>query len=51
MKTERIMLYSVVAANDVTPLIVAIKEVDPSAFINTIRTEQLTGSFYRRPKN
>jgi uncharacterized membrane-anchored protein YitT (DUF2179 family) len=51
MKTERVMLYSVVAANDVTPLIAAIKEVDHAAFINTIRTEQLTGSFYRRPKN
>jgi uncharacterized membrane-anchored protein YitT (DUF2179 family) len=50
LKTERVMLYSVVSANDVTPLIAAIKEVDPGAFINTIRTEQLTGSFYRRPK-
>ena len=45
------MLYSVVSANDVTPLIAAIKEIDPHAFINAIRTEQLTGSFYRRPKN
>jgi uncharacterized membrane-anchored protein YitT (DUF2179 family) len=51
LKTERTMLYSVVSANDVTPLISAIKAVDPHAFINTIRTEQLTGSFYRRPKN
>ncbi|MDR2795846.1 MAG: YitT family protein [Spirochaetaceae bacterium] len=51
LKTERTMLYSVVSANDVTPLIVAIKEIDPQAFINTIRTEQLTGTFYRRPKN
>jgi uncharacterized membrane-anchored protein YitT (DUF2179 family) len=51
LKKERTMLYSVVAADDVTPLISAIKEVDPCAFINTIRTEQLTGSFYRRPKN
>ncbi|MDR0410306.1 MAG: YitT family protein, partial [Spirochaetaceae bacterium] len=51
LKTERVMLYSVVSANDVTPLISAIKDVDPKAFINTIRTEQLTGSFYRRPKN
>ena len=51
LKTERTMLYSVVSANDVTPLIAAIKEIDPHAFINAIRTEQLTGSFYRRPKN
>ncbi|MDR3355962.1 MAG: YitT family protein [Spirochaetaceae bacterium] len=51
LKTERVMLYSVVSANEVTPLIVAIKEIDPKAFINTIRTEQLTGTFYRRPKN
>jgi uncharacterized membrane-anchored protein YitT (DUF2179 family) len=50
LKAERVMLYSVVAANDVTLLISAIKRVDPKAFINTIRTEQLTGSFYRRPK-
>jgi uncharacterized membrane-anchored protein YitT (DUF2179 family) len=51
LKTERTMLYSVVAANDVPALISAIKEIDPHAFINTIRTEQLTGSFYRRPKD
>jgi uncharacterized membrane-anchored protein YitT (DUF2179 family) len=50
LKTERTMLYSVVSATDVTPLIVAIKAIDPKAFINTIRTEQLTGTFYRRPK-
>jgi uncharacterized membrane-anchored protein YitT (DUF2179 family) len=50
LKAERVMLYSVVSSNDVTPLIAAIKKVDPRAFINTIRTEQLTGTFYRRPK-
>jgi uncharacterized membrane-anchored protein YitT (DUF2179 family) len=50
-KARRVMLYSVVSASDVTSLINAIKSVDPSAFVNVIKTEQINGRFYQRPKD
>ncbi|MCL2831839.1 MAG: YitT family protein [Treponema sp.] len=48
---KRVMLYSVVAANEVDHLIKGIKEIDYAAFINIIKTEQLNGRFYIRPKD
>ena len=50
-KNERTMLYSVVSAKEVTSLINQIKKLDPNSFINVLRTEQLNGRFYIRPKN
>jgi uncharacterized membrane-anchored protein YitT (DUF2179 family) len=49
--TERVMLYSVVSAGDVNGLVGEIKKLDPGAFINVIKTEQLNGRFYQRPKD
>ncbi len=48
---ERQLVYSVVSSNESQKVISAIKEVDPSAFINAIKTEQLTGRFYHQPKD
>ena len=48
---ERKLLYSVVYSNEVAPLIKAIQTVDPGAFINVIKTEQINGRFFRRPKD
>lgn len=50
-KKERTLLYSVVAANEVPVLISAIQAIDPAAFINVLKTEQLNGRFFRRPKD
>jgi uncharacterized membrane-anchored protein YitT (DUF2179 family) len=50
-KTERILLYSVVNAGEVTELVNAIRKEDPAAFINVVRTEQLNGRFYRPPRD
>jgi uncharacterized membrane-anchored protein YitT (DUF2179 family) len=50
-KTDRTMLYSVVAANEVADVIRAIKVVDPNAFINVLKTEHLNGRFFMRPKD
>ncbi len=47
---EREMLYSVVSSDEVNEVSKAIKEVDPKAFINTIKTEQIKGRFYKPPK-
>lgn len=49
-KKRRILLYSVVTANQVKELIPAIKKIDPVAFINVIKTKQINGRFYQRPK-
>jgi len=48
---ERMLLYSVVYSNEVAPLIKAIHEVDPNAFINVVKTEQLNGRFFRKAKD
>ena len=48
---ERIVLYSVVYASEVAPLIRAIRALDPGAFINVIKTEQINGRFFRKPKD
>lgn len=46
---ERNMVYSVVSSAESKQVIQAVKQVDPKAFINAIRTEQLTGRFYQQP--
>jgi len=48
---ERTVLYSVVYSNEVAPLIRAIRALDPEAFINVIKTEQINGKFFRKPKD
>jgi len=50
-RKQRALLYSVVTASQVKALIPAIKLIDPAAFINVIKTEQLNGRFYQRPKD
>jgi uncharacterized membrane-anchored protein YitT (DUF2179 family) len=50
-KKGRVLLYSVVSANQVTGLINGIKEIDSNSFVNVIKTELLNGRFYQRPKN
>jgi uncharacterized membrane-anchored protein YitT (DUF2179 family) len=43
------MLYSVVGSDEVDKVMAAIKEVDPGAFINSIKTEEIGGWFYSKP--
>jgi uncharacterized membrane-anchored protein YitT (DUF2179 family) len=50
-KTERVLLYSVVNADEVTELVNAIMKTDPAAFVNVVRTEQLNGRFYKQPRD
>ncbi len=49
--TERSMIYSVVSSEEVNMLVKEIKEIDPHAFINVWKTEQLAGRFYKRPND
>ena len=46
--TERILVYSIVSSAEASKVVKAIKEIDKSAFINLIKTQQLLGRFYRR---
>ncbi len=47
---ERDMLYSVVSSDEVNLVLNAIRETDPKAFINVLKTEQIDGRFYKPPK-
>lgn len=46
----RSMIYSVITGDDVRRVVREIRRVDPNAFVNTQRTETLTGRFYHRPQ-
>ncbi|MDR3276591.1 MAG: YitT family protein [Treponema sp.] len=50
-KKDRVMLYSVVGAGQANTLIAAIRRIDPAAFINILKTEVLSGRFYRKAKD
>jgi len=45
------MVYSVISGADSKKAIGVIKEIDPDAFVNSIRTTELRGNFYLRPKD
>lgn len=46
---ERKVVYSVVSSSESKKVIAAIKAADPAAFVNAIKTDQLSGRFYQRP--
>lgn len=51
MGGEKDMLYSVIGSEEVARVIKGIKEIDPKAFINTFKSEQIEGRFYKRPND
>ena len=46
---ERAVVYSVVSAAEYKKVMSAIRRIDSKAFVNSLRTEELRGWFYRRP--
>ena len=48
---DKAVVYSVVAGSDVRKVILAIHKVDEQAFINSIRTDSVSGNFYLRPRD
>ena len=46
---KRKVVYSVISKEESKKVIKAIKEADAEAFVNAIRTEELSGRFYYRP--
>ncbi len=47
--SARSIVYSVVSSAESKKVIRAVRQADPQAFINAIRTEQLSGRFYNKP--
>ena len=45
------MVYSVISGEDTKKAIRTIREIDPDAFVNSIRTTELRGYFYMKPKD
>lgn len=45
------IVYSVVSAADTRKIIPKILEIDKKAFINSVRTEEISGNFYMRPRD
>ena len=48
---ERDLIYSVIDSNQVKQVTRAVREIDPNAFINVIKTNQVSGNFYRKPND
>ena len=46
-----VMIYSVVGSNQLRRLTRKVKQADPQAVVNVIRTEKLMGNFYRDPRD
>ncbi len=46
---ERKVVYSVISSSESSKITQAVKEIDPEAFVNVVKTERVLGSFYQRP--
>jgi uncharacterized membrane-anchored protein YitT (DUF2179 family) len=46
---ERDIVYSVVSGAESKKVLAVVKSIDPTAFVNVIKTEELSGRFYQRP--
>lgn len=51
LNQPRSMIYTVLSGDDIRRVVHDVREADPHAFINTQRTDSLTGRFYRRPQD
>lgn len=45
----RSMIYSVIAGDEVKKIARQVRQIDPHAFINILKTDQVAGNFYQRP--
>ena len=49
--TPRSMLYTVISGDQLKEMKRLVRQTDPKAFINVMRTDQLSGNFYRQPND
>lgn len=45
------LIYSVIDSNQVKQVTRAVREIDPHAFVNVLKTNQISGRFYRKPND
>lgn len=50
-RSDKKIVYSVIAAADLRKVIKGVRRVDGGAFINSVRTKELKGKFYQKPEN
>ena len=50
-ETRRSMLYTVIASEELDAVVKQLREADPKAFINVMKTDQVAGKFYMRPND
>ena len=48
---RRDLVYSVTSGNDVRKIKKGVREIDPSAFVNTFSSGEIMGNFYMQPKD
>ena len=48
---ERNVVYSVVSSEESGRVVRAVKQADPEAFVNVLKTERVIGRFYQRPND
>jgi uncharacterized membrane-anchored protein YitT (DUF2179 family) len=48
---ERTLIYTVISSPELKKVLKTLKETDPHAFVNVIRTERVTGRFYIKPND
>ena len=48
---DRTIVYSVVSSDELRTVVAEILNIDPGAFVNVIKTEQVNGNFYLHPNN
>ncbi len=46
-----VLIYSVVENSQIRKLVRDVQQYDPHAFVNVLRTDKLSGRFYRRPRD
>ena len=46
---ERDLVYSVVSSDETKKVMNAVRTVDPDAFVNSFKTDEIAGIFYQRP--
>lgn len=47
----RTMIYSVIAGDQVKNITKQVREIDPKAFVNILKTDQVAGNFYQKPND
>ena len=48
---DRSMIYTVISGDEVKKVTKEVRKVDPKAFINILKTDQVAGNFYQKPRD